>query len=126
MGRSQWSQSACRRKTSATTVRASEQLGLGSRTLACLSNLPSLNWKLESFTVRLFQTQPLRWDWSFSANSGTAPASRLARFAQSVLTSVSPLPSRRSWALSRDVTVKTDGAFSILFALEQRFDWFAA
>jgi hypothetical protein len=67
MGRSHWSQSAHRRKTSVITVRASEQFGLGSKILACLSNLRWVNFgrAQESSTVRLFQIVLLRWDWSF-------------------------------------------------------------
>src|SRR5262249_47183781 len=66
MGRNQWSQSARRRKTSALTVHASERFVLGSKILACLSNLRCVNfWHAqESPTVRLFQTIPSRWVWS--------------------------------------------------------------
>ena len=49
-------------------MRVSEQFALGSRIVASFSN--PLGWakflgKRESFTVRLCQTLPLRWGWSF-------------------------------------------------------------
>src|SRR5215472_2647846 len=67
MGRSQWSQSAHRRKTSAIAVRASERFVLGSKILVCLLNLRWVNFGVaqESSIARLFQTAPLPWVWSF-------------------------------------------------------------